>query len=101
MTTPTAPVFERALSTARAAYDRAKSQWAKVTRTEGIDRDVAEEVLDHARAALEHLEEGRFDDARGAADVCLELDEIEGDGEVWREFALLVEEAAETGIALL
>ena len=47
--------------------------------------------------AVLHLDAARWDEAVASAQQAVELDELHGSGECWREFALLVEEAAETG----
>ncbi len=84
----------RAIEAARRAHGRATGRWKA---TDEPAQDAAAEVEQHARTALEHLEAGRWDDAQACGELCVELDERYGSGEIWREFSLLVEEAAETG----
>lgn len=78
------------------AEARAEGGWLSA-RDEG-EVDEGEEALGLAQTALTHLEAGRWDEARACADEALELAEGCGYGAgAWRRFALLVEEAAETG----
>jgi hypothetical protein len=85
-----------AIEVARKAHAKATGTW---TGADEDERDAATEAEQHATAALEHLDAGRWDDAQARADLAVELDEEHGTGEVWREFGLLVEEAAELGRA--
>jgi hypothetical protein len=85
-----------AIESARTAHAKATGRW---TGRDEDERDAATESEQHANAALEHLDAGRWDDAQARAELCVELDEAHGSGDVWREFALLVEEAAELGRA--
>lgn len=71
----------------RKAFDRALRSWS--------DSDQADEARDLARLSLEHLDAGRGDEAIATATCALELDEEHHDGSAWRDFAILVEEAAE------
>lgn len=82
-------MVRQAIESARRALTRATGKWA--------DSDEAREAQQHAGAAMEHLEAGRWDDAQARAELALELDESHGSGELWRNFCLLVEEAAELG----
>lgn len=84
------PILEAAIAKAERARGRAASSF-------GGDEEVAEELVRIAEAALEHLRAGRFDEAIAQAQLTVELDEEHGDGEAWRDFAILAEEAAETG----
>lgn len=85
-----------AIESARSAHAKATGRW---TGADEEERDAATEAEQHALAAIEHLDAGRWDDAQARADLSVELDETHGSGEVWREFGLLVEEAAELGRA--
>lgn len=100
MSAPTDAALARALERAGRAHARAASAWQSAADAGEIDQDIADEVSDHARSAIAHLEAGRWDDARASAELCVELDETEARGDTWRDFGLLVEEAAETGIAV-
>ena len=90
------PVFARAVERATRACERASKRWRAADEADEEAADAADEASQHGKTALEHLEAGRVDEARAAADLAVELDENHGSGEVWRDFALLVEEAAET-----
>lgn len=83
-----------AIESARKAHAKATGRW---TGADEEERDAAAEAEQHALAAIEHLYAGRWDDAQARADLSVELDETHGRGDVWREFGLLVEEAAELG----
>ncbi len=90
------PVFARAVERATRACERAEKRWRAEDEADEDAADAADEAKQHGRSALAHLEAGRVDEARAAAELAVELDEQHGSGEVWRDFALLVEEAAET-----
>ena len=79
---------------------RASETWQRVCADADEDeRDSCEEVESLAAVALEHLEAGRWDEARACAEEALSLAESALGCELWREFGLLTEEAAETGRA--
>lgn len=82
----------KAIARARKAHAQAKGRWVSYD-----EDDPAAEAEQLASDALAHLDAGRWDDARACADAALSLAEDSGEAEVWREFTLLVEEAAETG----
>jgi hypothetical protein len=86
------PRTVRSILAARKACGRAAGTW-----TSSEDDDPAAEAEALARDAVEHLEEGRWDEACECAEATVTLAEDHDQGAVWREFALLVEEAAETG----
>lgn len=88
------PRTVKAIARARKAHARATGQWVSYD-----EDDPAAEAEQLARDSLEHLDQGRWDEARACAEAALTLAEEAGEDEVWREFALLVEEAAETGRA--
>lgn len=90
------PVFARAVERATRARERASKRWRAADEADDDAADAADEASEHGKTAIVHLEAGRVDEARAAADLAVELDESHGSGEVWRDFALLVEEAAET-----
>jgi hypothetical protein len=83
-----------AIARARKAHAVATGKWVSYD-----DDDPAAEVEQLARDALAHLGAGRWDDSQGCADALVGLAEENGEDELWREFALLVDEAAETGRA--
>lgn len=85
----------RSILAARKACRRAAGTW----EANDDDDDPAAEAEQLALDALEHLEEGRWDEARVCAEETASLAEDHDQGTVWREFVLLVEEAAETGRA--
>ena len=87
------PRTVRAIDRARLAHGRARGSWVD----EGDDDDPAAEAEAMAADAIAHLDAGRWDDACACADEAAVLAEDHGRGEVWREFALLVEEAAASG----
>jgi hypothetical protein len=105
------PRTVRSIVAARKACARAVGQWATSdTRPspggtglwagEGLydsDDDPAAEAEQLALDAVDHLEEGRWDEACECAEATVTLAEEHEQGAVWREFVLLVEEAAETG----
>jgi hypothetical protein len=96
MTDTEDPVLQKAIERARVA-----SSLALGCRPKGSSEDALEahgEAQELARTALEHLGHHRWDEARALAEAAVELDEQHGDGERWREFALLVEEACETAL---
>ncbi len=86
------PQTVKAIARARKARDQASGRWVSYD-----EDDPAAEAEQLARDAVAHLEQGRWDEARACAEAALSLAEDNGEDEVWREFALLVEEAAETG----
>ncbi|MFO7566900.1 MAG: hypothetical protein R6X02_29925 [Enhygromyxa sp.] len=88
------PRTVKAIARARKAHAEASGQWVSYD-----EDDPAAEAEQLARDALEHLDHGRWDEARACAEAALALAEEAGEDQVWREFALLVEEAAETGRA--
>ena len=83
-----------AIARARKAHAAATGHWVSYD-----DDDPAAEAEQLARDALEHLLAGRWDEARACAEVVVSLAEDAGEDELWRDFALLVDEAAETGRA--
>jgi hypothetical protein len=89
-------VLVKAIERARTRFDACAKSWAPGGQDEEV-LDAAAEATDHARVALAHLDGGRWDEADAAALLCLELEEEFGSGRVWRDFALLVEEAAAVG----
>jgi hypothetical protein len=91
------PQTVKAIARARKAHAAAAGQWVSHDKDE--DDDPASEAEQLATDALAHLDAGRWDEARACAESAQSLAEGEGEDEVWREFALLVEEAAETGRA--
>jgi len=86
-----------ALATARRAHAAATGRWrGDGDDASGDEADAAHEAEAHAKAALVHLDAGRWDDAEACAGLCVELEEEWGQT-VWREWALLVEEVAALG----
>ncbi len=83
-----------AIARARKAHAGATGHWVSYD-----EDDPASEAEQLAREALAHLAAARWDDAQGCADALASLAEENGEDELWRDFALLVEEAAETGRA--
>ena len=83
-----------AIARARKAHAGATGKWVSYD-----DDDPAAEAEQLARDALAHLAAARWDDSQGCADALVSLAEENGEDELWREFALLVDEAAETGRA--
>lgn len=83
-----------AIARARKAHAGATGQWVSYD-----EDDPAAEVEQLARDALAHLAAARWDDAQGCADALGNLAEESGEDELWREFVLLVDEAAEIGRA--
>jgi hypothetical protein len=83
-----------AIARARKAHAGATGQWVSYDQD-----DPAAEVEQLARDALAHLDAGRWDDAQGCSEALASLAEENDEDELWREFALLVDEAAETGRA--
>ena len=83
-----------AISRARKAHAAATGRWVSYD-----DDDPAAEAEQLARDALEHLVAGRWDEARACAELVVSLAEESGEDDLWRDFALLVDEAAETGRA--
>jgi hypothetical protein len=81
------PRAKRAFARVHASFAQGKAAWA--------DGDEAGEALSLAQISVEHLAGGRLDEAIATASAALELDEEHNDGTAWREFAILVEEAAE------
>lgn len=88
------PRTVKAIARARKAHADASGRWVSYD-----EDDPAAEAEQLAADAIEHLDAGRWDEARACAEAALALAEEAGEDEVWREFALLVEEAAETGRA--
>lgn len=88
------PRTVKAIARARKAHASASGVWVSYD-----EDDPAAEAEQLATDALAHLDAGRWDDARACAEAALAVAEEAGEDEVWREFALLVEEAAETGRA--
>jgi hypothetical protein len=86
------PVTSAAVTAAREAHAAATGEWVS-----DDEDDPAAEAEQLARDALAHLDGRRWDEARACAEAVVSLAEDAGEGELWREFALLVEEAAETG----
>lgn len=86
------PTTVAAIARARRAHAAATGRWVSYD-----EEDPACEAEQLARDALAHLDAGCWDDAQGCAEAAVSLAEEHGQAEVWREFALLVEEAAETG----
>lgn len=82
----------KAIARVRAAHAHASGRWVSYD-----EDDPAAEAEQLAHDALAHLVAGRWDEARACADAAQALAEDNGAPEVWREFSLLVEEAAETG----
>jgi len=83
-----------AIARARKAHAAATGHWVSYD-----DDDPAAEAEQLARDALAHLDGGRWDEAQACADAAVSLAEQAGEDELWREFALLVDEAAEIGRA--
>lgn len=99
------PPTAKALALTLEAHVRAHrgEAWLKLrARASDEDEDElerCEELEALARATLEHLDAGRWDEAQACGEEVLSLAEAARAGEIWREFGLLVEEAAETGRA--
>lgn len=88
----------RALAAARRALARLQGEaGSESARLAELSGELATELEDFGAQALDHLAAGRWDEARDCAETALDLAEEHGVGSRWREFALLVEEAAETG----
>jgi len=87
------PVLAGAITAARDSLEALRVQLAAQEHHE----DFETEALQLARHGLEHLIFGRWDEARAMAEAALELDEIDGTGDRWRDYSLLVEEACATG----
>ena len=85
-----------AIAEARRAFALAEDKWLSPAVDAGDD-DPAAEAQGLARDALEHLDAGRWDEARDCAEEAVGLAEVHGRPKLWRNFALLVEEAAEIG----
>jgi hypothetical protein len=83
-----------AITRARKAHAGATGKWVSYDPD-----DPAAEAEQLAYDALNHLVAARWDDAQGCADALASLAEENGEDELWRDFALLVEEAAEIGRA--
>jgi hypothetical protein len=83
-----------AIARARKAHAGATGKWVAYDPD-----DPAAEAEQLAHDALDHLVAARWDDAQGCAHALADLAEENGEDELWREFALLVDEAAETGRA--
>jgi hypothetical protein len=87
-----------AITRARQAHARARG--ASGTSSAWVDDehdDSAQEAEQLAAEALTHLDAGRWDEAIACAEAAQSLAEDAGEPRAWREFYLLVEEAAETG----
>ncbi|KIG17074.1 hypothetical protein DB30_03671 [Enhygromyxa salina] len=89
------PRTVRSITAARKACARAAGAWTSDDDDDSDDPAAEAEQL--ARDAVEHLEQGRWDEACECAEATATLAEDHDQGPVWREFVLLVEEAAETG----
>jgi hypothetical protein len=85
-----------AIARARKAHAEATGRWVSYDAD-----DPAAEAEQLARDALAHLDGCRWDEAQACADAVASLAEDAGEDELWREFALLVDEAAEIGRAAL
>lgn len=83
-----------AIERARRAHAAATGRWVS-----DDEDDPAAEAEQLARAALAHLDGGRWDEAQACADVVVTLAEQAGEDDLWREFGLLVDEAAALGRA--
>jgi hypothetical protein len=83
-----------AIARARNAHAGATGKWVSYD-----EDDPAAEAEQLARDALAHLCGARWDDAQGCADALASLAEDNAQDPLWGEFALLVDEAAETGRA--
>lgn len=88
------PRAVKAIERARKAHTKASGRWIS-----DDEDDLAAEAEQLAVDALAHLDAGQWDEARACAEAAQTLAEDQGEAEVWREFALLVEEAAEIGRA--
>lgn len=88
------PKTVAAIERARKAHTRAQGRWVSYD-----DDDPASEAEQLAKDALAHLSAGRWDDAQACAEETAAIADENGQREVWREFAVLVDEAAETGRA--
>lgn len=86
------PRTVQAIARARKAHADARGQWVSYD-----EDDPAAEAEQLAEDALAHLDAGRWDEARACAEAATTLAEDAGEDTIWREFALLVEEAAEIG----
>ena len=97
------PLTVAAIARARVAHERVRGVWeARREQTRGEDSELSEsleEVGALAADALSHLHAGRWDEAQACAEEAQGLAESACGSERWREFALLVEEAAELGYA--
>ena len=93
------PLTLAAIARAAKAHRAATGQWVDGDNDSDSDSDSepAAEAEALARDALAHLNGGRWDEARACAEAAAALAEDAGEDAVWREFSLLVEEAAETG----
>jgi hypothetical protein len=83
-----------AIARARQAHAAATGKWVSYD-----EDDPAAEAEQLTRDALAHLEGQRWDEAVVCAEAAASLAEEGDQDELWREFAILVEEAAETGRA--
>jgi hypothetical protein len=81
-----------AIERARKAHDQARKRSVR-----DDEEGLAAEAEELATDALAHLDGGRWDEALVCAEAAQTLGEDAGEPELWREFALLVEEAAEIG----
>ncbi len=92
------PVLDRAIERAQKALAKAKRRWPGESGDEDED-EAADDAAIAGRDALTRLQSGAWDEAEALAQSAVELDESWRDGESWREFAILVEEAAAIGRA--
>lgn len=83
-----------AIARARKAHAGATGRWVSYD-----EDDPAAEAEQLARDALTHLVNARWDDAQGCGEALASLAEDNRQDALWREFALLVDEAAEIGRA--
>jgi hypothetical protein len=87
-----------AIARARQAHTRSSgASGASGSWVVDDDDDSAQEAEQLAAEALTHLDAGRWDEAIACAEAAQSLAEDAGEPRAWREFCLLVEEAAETG----
>ena len=86
------PQTIEAIAAARQAHAQATGKWVSDDEDE-----LAAEAEQLARDAIDHLDGARWDEAQACAEEVAGLAEAEGQGEVWREIVVLVDEAAEVG----
>lgn len=91
----------RAIEAARREHVKASARWKRrgpsASAGDPDEVEAHDDALASARAALDRLNAGAWDEAEALALSCVEVDESWGDGESWREFSILVEEAAALG----